>query len=217
MKNKLLVFDFDGTIINTSEALTMAINELLSRYGLPPVDVREVKRAVGGGIQMTLMKLFGEKYHDALVEEFRSIYPEYLESHVKVYDGMDEAIKTLYERGYRMAILSNGSTPFMERMLERFGLRKYFHVIVGIDKGFPPKPDRTALLYIMELMGSEPDYTLFIGDSEYDIMTARNAGVRIIFVSWGYGENIGADVEVESAEELPEVVEMLFRESEKAL
>ena len=217
MKNRLLVFDFDGTIINTSEALTMAVNELLSRYGLPPVGVREVKKAVGGGIQLTLKKLFGEKYHDGLVSEFRSIYPRYLESHVRVYDGMDEAIRTLYERDYKMAILSNGSTPFMEKMLERFDLRDYFHLIVGIDKGFPPKPDRTALLYIMELMGSDPDHTIFIGDSEYDIMTAKNAGVRIIFVSWGYGENIGADVEVDSAEELPEVVEMLFRESERAL
>ncbi len=217
MKNKLLVFDFDGTIINTSEALTMAINELLSRYGLLPVTVQEVKKAVGGGIQLTLQRLFGEKYHDELVDEFRSLYPKYLESHVRVYDGMDRAIKTLYEKGYKMAILSNGSTPFMEKMLERFGLRDYFHLIVGIDKGFPPKPDRTALLYIMELMNSDPDHTIFIGDSEYDIMTAKNAGVRVIFVPWGYGENIGADVEVESADELPEVVEMLFRESEKTL
>ncbi len=217
MKNKLLVFDFDGTIINTSQALTMAINEILSRYGLPPVDVREVKRAVGGGIQSTLRKLFGQKYHEGLVEEFRALYPEYLETHVRVYEGMDEAIRGLYESAYKMTILSNGSTPFMERMLEKFGLREYFHLIVGIDKGFPPKPDRTALLYIMELMNSSPAYTVFIGDSEYDIMTARNAGVSVIFVTWGYGENIGADVEVENPYELPDVVNLLFREKEGAL
>ncbi len=210
MPERLVIFDFDGTIVNTSEALTLAINELLSRYGLPPVSVQEVKRAVGGGIHLTLERLFGDKFREELVEEFRSIYPGYLNEHVRVYPGMEEAIKTLYDRGYKLSILSNGSTPFIEKMLDKFSLRNYFHLIVGIDKGFPPKPDRTAVLYMMELMGATPETTVMVGDSEYDILTAKKAGIKSIFVPWGYGENIGADVEVESAEELPEAVEMLI-------
>ncbi len=189
---KLIVFDFDGTLVDTSFAITKAINEVSRERNLPKVDVEQVRKAVGGGIGNTLKVLFGEKYEDSLVESFRKYYLRFIETDVRLFEGMDEVVSKLHDAGRILTILSNAHTTFIRTILNRFNIAHCFCDVYGIDRTKHPKPSDRGLRMILEKFELPKEKVIMIGDSEYDVQTSLSVGIDMIFTAWGYGRNVQA-------------------------
>jgi len=190
---KLLIFDFDGTLFDTSIGLTLAINELLNKYNLESIDREKVKEIVGGGIQATLKHIFKDKYNDNLIEEFNEIYRKYMFEGLVPYTNIIETIKKIKsEINCKIVIYSNKSKFFIIEILRKFDIYNLFDEIITIDDGFK-KPDKNAILYLIEKYNIKNEDVYIIGDSEFDIETARISKVKSIFASWGFGKNLNGD------------------------
>ncbi len=190
---KLLIFDFDGTLFDTSIGLTLAINELLKKYNLNEISREEVKKIVGGGISETLKRIFKGKFNDSLVEEFNEIYGNYMFEGLVPYTGIIETLKKIKENlDIKFVIYSNKSKFFIIEILRKFDIYNLFDEIITIEDGFK-KPDSRAIEYLIEKYNVERSNVYIVGDSCYDVESARISNVISIFVSWGFGENCNAD------------------------
>ncbi|MEO0153179.1 MAG: HAD hydrolase-like protein, partial [candidate division WOR-3 bacterium] len=139
---KLLIFDFDGTLFDTSIGLTQAINELLKKQNKEPLSREQVKKIVGGGIEATLREIFKEDFKSELIEEFNEIYRKYMFEGLVVYTNVIETLKKIKEElNCKLVIYSNKSKFFIIEILRRFDIYNMFDEIITIDDGFK-KPDR---------------------------------------------------------------------------
>ncbi|MEO0223896.1 MAG: HAD family hydrolase [candidate division WOR-3 bacterium] len=203
---KLLIFDFDGTLFDTSLGLTLSINELTSKYNLEKLDREQVKKIVGGGIESTLKEIFKEKFHKGLIEEFNSIYRNYMFEGLVPYTNIFETIRKIKENlEVKIVIFSNKTKFFIIEILRKFDVYHLFDEIITIDDGYK-KPDTKAIDYLIEKYEVKREDIFIIGDSCYDIETAKISNVKSIFVSWGFGENCFADFVVNEPNEIYDIV-----------
>ncbi|MCS7245053.1 MAG: HAD family hydrolase [candidate division WOR-3 bacterium] len=200
------MFDFDGTIFDTSLGLTLSINELLRRYKLLELNSKEVKKIIGGGIELTLRRIFNENFKEELIEEFNEVYKNFMHEGLKPYDNVINVIEKLKkEKGFIVVIYTNKSKNFVIDILRKFNILEFFDEIITIDDGFK-KPDKEAIDYLERTYNIKKENMYIIGDSEFDIQTAKISGIKSIFVNWGFGENIGADFEVNEPYEIYEIL-----------
>jgi phosphoglycolate phosphatase len=203
---KLLIFDFDGTLFDTSIGLTLSINELTSKYNLEKLDREYVKKIVGGGIEATLKEIFKEKFHEGLIEEFNSIYRNYMFEGLVPYTNIFETIRKIKENlEVKNVIFSNKTKFFIIEILRKFDVYHLFDEIITIDDGYK-KPDTKAIDYLIEKYEVKKEDVYMIGDSCYDIQTAKKSGVKSIFVSWGFGQNCFADFVVNEPDEIYNII-----------
>lgn len=186
----LIIFDLDGTVLDTISDLSDAVNHGLESCGFPKRSRDEVMSFVGNGVVKLIERALpeGEKTPEN-IEKVHNLFNEYYAAHyadkTRPYDGMAELLREIKGCGCRLAVLSNKPDEFTKRLIERFYPGIFDHVS-GSGDAFPRKPDPAAENYIMRLAGAAPDTTVHIGDSDTDLMTAKNAGVEFIGVSWGY-------------------------------
>ncbi len=191
MKNKLLIFDLDGTIADTIGTIRDAVNMCMSHYGYPTLNYEQTKNNVGMGsrelLRLSLPREASED-KDGFQEKFEYFSGCYKITHDNVdgcYDGLYEVIEELHARGFELAVLSNKPHHLVGGIMKKLSPEGLFSEAMGQTE-LPRKPDPTVALMMAERLGYAPENTCFIGDSEVDVYTAKNAGMTAVAVSWGF-------------------------------
>ena len=193
MEKRLLIFDLDGTIADTLPSIAEAVNMCARYFGYPEKSNDEVRRAVGSGVGVLLqMTMPQDAMADAeqcqkIKEYFAKCY-EITQAKVDTaYSEMAEAMRELYSKGYILAVLSNKPDKLVKMIVDNIFPDGIISVSMGQTE-LPKKPDPTVPLMIAEQFGVSPNETYFIGDSEVDVLTGKNAGMISVAVSWGFRE-----------------------------
>lgn len=192
----LIIFDFDGTLINSIPDIVLAINKMLSHYNLAPLTEPKVTLMVGNGAK-TLVKRALEQSMDKVSNEFLeeafevyfSAYREVACDKTYLYPGVLETLNYLYEKGYKMTICSNKPFSFMEPILEKLSIKQFFSDWIGEDSLSKKKPDAAPLIHLANKIGISVEKCIMVGDSKNDILAAQNAGMESIGLTYGYNYN----------------------------
>ena len=187
-----LIFDLDGTLLDTIEDITAALNAVMSKHGFNQYSIEESKKMVGDGMRELIVRarpeLAGqEEMIDSLVNEFRQEYDRVWRDHSRPYPGIPELLTELSQKGLKLAVLSNKAHPFTEVMVREL-LPVSFQVIRGSKPGIPLKPDPTAAKLVLQELNLKPDEVLYVGDTAVDMKTALAAGLTPVGVLWGFRE-----------------------------
>ena len=216
-KVRFLIFDFDGTLADTMYGILDGVNMTMDRFGAPRHTYDEVVSYVGNGSRDLITRALPKELagNGALLDEAvayydRDCYPVTYNNGTKCYDGMIDALYTLKERGYTLAVLSNKRDMFIQPMVKELLPDGLISASMGQKEGLPKKPDPTVPIMMARELGFEPAETAFIGDSDTDMLTGNNAGMLCVGCSWGYRSRAvlaeaGADVIVDAPSELTAV------------
>ena len=180
-----VIFDLDGTLIDSYQALFLAFRHTYENMGLAPLSAEEVRRVLGHGIASTFQDLLGEERVPEAMKLFRRKYEEVMRPHTHLLPGAREVIETLHGRGIQLAIATNKLGYFARELFEYYGLDKLIAVIVGDGDVSQNKPDPEMLLLAIKKMQLKKEEVIFVGDSPIDIQTGKNAGVRVFAVPTG--------------------------------
>lgn len=187
----LVVFDLDGTLIDSRQDLAESTNEMLSTYGARPLAVDRVAMMVGEGarklVECALAAAGLDPAEPDALPRFREIYDRRLFIHTRPYDGVPEMLE-LAGRHAPMAVLTNKPDAPTRRLLEAFGLLKHFGRVIGGDSEIPRKPDPAGLQALMKDHNAAPEATWLVGDSMIDVETSRRAGTRMCVALYGFGQ-----------------------------
>jgi phosphoglycolate phosphatase len=188
MSVKLIIFDLDGTLIDSSVDIANAINYAIRPYGVPLLAVKEVISLVGEGISTLMGKLIIKEGIEAdtafLVQQFLNHYSAHLTDNTTVYPGVREILAQL--GAYRKVVVSNKRESLSVRILEELGLSEYMDVIVGSDTVKERKPSPLPVCHVLSKLGISPDAAIIVGDSNYDIEAGKAAGIKTVAVTYGY-------------------------------
>ena len=185
-----VVFDLDGTLLNTLDDLHAAVNAALAAFQLPLRTKEEVRVFVGNGIAKLIERAIGQKQHphfDGVFAEFKRYYGEHCKDKTQPYAGIMPLLVELKKRGIATAVVSN-KADFAVKILAEEYFQGLLLDAVGENEaaGIRKKPAPDSLLAVMDTVGAKKSETIYVGDSEVDIQTARNAGVPCICVTWGF-------------------------------
>jgi phosphoglycolate phosphatase len=212
MENQLIIFDLDGTLLNTIGDLAVGCDHMLSLRGLPTHSYEEYCTFVGNGIMRLVERalpeeLRTEEYVKAARRDFVEFYIDNIDNHTVPYEGMVELVERLQSAGAKLAVASNKFQAGTEKLIRKFFPTIEWVEICGNREGVPLKPDTALVDMIIEKAGVERKNCTMVGDSAVDIQTARNAAIRSVGVSWGFRsreelEQAGADHIADTVEEL---------------
>ncbi len=210
-----VIFDLDGTLLNTIDDLAGAGNHVCAARGWPTHTVDEYKHMVGNGIPNLVSRFTPDELSEdelaGALAEFSAYYGQHKEDKTAPYLGVPELLAALKGQGVRLAVLSNKAHALAGPVVERY-FPGVFEYVQGALPDAPLKPDPTLLRAMMEKIGAKPETTLFVGDSNVDVLTGKNGGLRVVGVLWGFRdrpelEGAGADYIIERPEELLGLVE----------
>lgn len=215
---KLCIFDLDGTLIDSLDDLVYSINRAMKLHGLPPRSNEEVQFALGMGVDYLVKSgIPQDAYTDELHGIIRSEHTRYYKDHCTVrtrpYEGIIGTLQQLHDMGVKLAISTNKPHAFLEKIMHDLLACVQFAKIAGAGE-YPHKPDPTAVLGMMAENEVLREECLYIGDTDVDIATARNAGVTGVGVTWGFRsrdelEKAGANYIINKPEELIDLVESM--------
>lgn len=185
-----LIFDLDGTLVDSLPAIAASLNFALARLVLPPHVTSDVRRFIGNGSWILAKRAAPadspDELIDAIEHEFKAHYDENWPLGTFPYPGITEVLKSLHASGHPLAVLSNKPHPFTAAIMESVFPEIPFTVIFGQKNGIPHKPDPTGALEIVRAFAVPAESCTLIGDSTIDLETSRNAGMQSIAVTWGY-------------------------------
>lgn len=182
-----VIWDLDGTLLYTLEDLKNSVNYALKTYGYPEKSLEDIRVSVGNGIRNLVSKCIPEGENNSNFEEVFTLFQEHYKEHnldsTRPYDGVVDTINALKEEGIKQAIVSN-KVDYAVKLLndEFFGV----DYAIGVQDGLSKKPAPDMVLKAIESIGAEKEKTVYIGDSEVDLKTARNTGLPCITVLWGF-------------------------------
>lgn len=220
--SRIVVFDLDGTLVDTAPDLINALNFILAREGLPPVPLHSARNMIGAGARKLLergLELDGRTVSlaelDRLTGDFISHYAEHIADASRPFDGLEAALDDLESAGYRFAVCTNKLEWLSKRLLDRLNLSPRFSAICGADTFGVSKPDPAILRQTVARAGGELKSAIMVGDAGPDVGVARRAGVPVICVSFGYTEVPVADLKpdriIDHMDELCGAIEGLTR------
>ncbi|MGE8436459.1 MAG: phosphoglycolate phosphatase [Pseudomonas palmensis] len=201
---KLVMFDLDGTLIDSVPDLAAAVDHMLLEMGRQPAGVAAVREWVGNGVQALVRRALAGSIEHAGVDDdeaarglelFMQAYADNHELTV-VYPGVRDTLKWLHKQGVEMALITNKPERFVAPLLDQMKIGRYFRWIIGGDTLPQKKPDPAALLFVMQMANVAPAQALFVGDSRSDVLASRAAGVQCVALSYGY--NHGRPISEES-------------------
>ena len=205
---KLILFDLDGTLIDSLEDLADAVNHALGLRGLPLHSVAEYRRMVGHGVRNLVKQALPEGADDALVDsalsDFKAYYQAHIDVHTRPYPGIPELLTDLQAHGVQLAVASNKFQEGTEYLIQRFFPGNRFVAILGNRPGAPLKPDPEIVQEVLRKADVQPADALLVGDSPTDMKTAANGGIESIAVTWGYrtAEELAGHRQANTIEEL---------------
>ncbi len=186
----LLVFDLDGTLIDSKLDLALAVNAARAHMGMGPLDVEKVSTYVGNGAPVLIRRAMGEQASQAEVDEALEFFLEYYRAHpldhTRLYPGVKESLDRLHAAGKRLAILTNKPVAISRDIVDGLGVGSHFFRVYGGNSFDFKKPHPIGIETLMAEAGVERARTLMAGDSSVDIQTARNAGVRSCGMTYGF-------------------------------
>lgn len=186
---KAIVFDMDGTLLDTLKDLTNAVNVALSKYGLPEKTVAEVCKVVGNGARNLIKGVVpeGEMHPDfeVVFEDYKAYYAQHCEEETKPYDGIWELLQELKKCGYKMAVVSNKPDGAVKILADKY-FPGCFQVAIGDMEGYNRKPAPDLVYKALEELGAKKEEAIYVGDSDVDLMTAMNAELPCVSVTWGF-------------------------------
>jgi 2-phosphoglycolate phosphatase len=196
MPIKAVLFDLDGTIVDTAEDIVYALNILLSNHGRSPTTLQDLAPIIPQGTIFMIRHTFGVTNNlDALVQELKVIREANLIRHASVYPGMRDTLQKLQENNYRLAIVSNNYNKRIVKILEHMQLNQYFPVIIGQDDLGILKPDPAPMLHACGKLNVAPKECIYVGDSIVDQQAALNANMPFILAAYGDGKNTNITTE----------------------
>jgi phosphoglycolate phosphatase len=221
MQVKLLIFDLDGTLVDSAPDICLAVNHAVAPYGLADVSLAETIELIGEGAAKLIAGLIEKRAPglDAkeVLERFLSYYSAHLADHSRPFPGTEEVLASLADK--RKAVISNKLESFSVRLLDAVGLLPYFDYVAGGDTHSEKKPSPVPILSVLSRFGVAPGEALFVGDSVYDVRASIAAGVRAVAALYGYGAPgfaDGADHTMARIGELPDIVGQLERRNGSA-
>ena len=190
MRFSSVIFDLDGTLLDTIEDIALTMNLVFGRRGFSPFSIADCMRMVGDGMEVLVRRALPGEFGDEtlvgeIVQEYREAYGRAWKDHSRPYPGVPELMEGLKARGLRSAVLSNKSHPFTEAMTREL-LPFDFEIVRGALPGVPFKPDPSAALQIGSEMDVPPAGFVFVGDTDIDMETARAAGMYPAGALWGF-------------------------------
>lgn len=214
-KYKGIIFDLDGTLLDTVDDLGNSMNEVLKRYNYPTFTSEQYKLKVGGGFKGLVLNSLPQGTESFIIEEatqlFSNIYSNRYLDKSKAYEGIDYILDELSKDGFKLGINSNKKDEYTKALADKFFKRIAFVAIYGERIGIPKKPDPRAALDIIKLMELKAEEVLYIGDSKVDIITAKNASIDSVGVLWGFRNyeelsKYGADYIVSDPKEILDII-----------
>lgn len=206
---RALIFDLDGTLVESLPGIAASLNRALNQHGLPGQSHDNVRSFIGDGavklVQRALSTVSRIDLTDSVVKNFAADYAISWPTGTSVYPGILELLAELESRGVPLAVLSNKPHTFTTKIVETLFPLTHFAEVLGNHENLPHKPDPTGAIEIAKSLGIPPEYCTIIGDSTMDLDTAKNAGMRSVAVTWGYHDKeslSGADLIVDSVSEL---------------
>jgi phosphoglycolate phosphatase len=199
MAYNVVIFDLDGTLLDTLDDMGQAVNHALGKRGFPLHSRDEFKRMVGHGIRNLVKSALpaGFQEDDRLVDEclsdFKSYYTTHIDVHTRPFEGMPELLREMRGLGVAMAVASNKFQEGTQMLIREFFPDIHFICILGNREGFPLKPDPQIVNEVLRRSGQPADAAALVGDSPTDMKTARNGGIRGIAVQWGYRDMTEGD------------------------
>lgn len=217
-----IIFDLDGTLIDTAPDLVETLNVILQRQGLRPVSYDDAREMIGDGAKKLLERSVTSQQEnisatllDNLYQEFLIHYSDHIADRSRPFPGLESALDALAARGWRLAVCTNKLEWLSVRLLEALKIKDRFSAICGQDTFGVAKPNPEALLLTIAAAGGEVRQAIMVGDSQTDIATARAAGVPVIAVDFGYTKipvsELGPDRVISHYDSLLEAVEALRR------
>ena len=213
---KAIIFDLDGTLVDSARDLRDAVNVLLEEEGLRPIGLAEAKSMIGDGAAKLVERAVSATGGDlsrlpALVARFLQIYEANAACHTEAYPGVVETLAGLRGLGLPLAVVTNKPYAATIDILEALGLRIYFDAVVGGDSLPERKPHPAPILAALKQLGVVPEAALMVGDNYHDVQAARAAGVRAFAVTYGYSHKphaeLGADRLIDAMPELLPMIE----------
>jgi phosphoglycolate phosphatase len=191
MSYKAIIFDLDGTLLNTLADLGNAVNRVLAQRGFPTHALDEYRYFVGNGTRMLIIRALPEKKRDdetvaECLEAFREDYGQHWKVKTRLYDGVPEMLTALTARGLRIAVVSNKPDDFTKQCVAYFLPHWRFDAVIGQRDEVPQKPDPAGALEAAELLHISPGDFLYLGDSSVDMKTAVAAGMFPVGALWGF-------------------------------
>lgn len=212
-----VLFDLDGTLIDSAPDIRAAVNELLGRHKLPPLDLDQVKAAIGNGVRTLVERAFiaaraplSPAELDSEYATMLEIYANHLIGLTTLMPGTHETLDALRGKGILLGLATNKPQRFIETVLDHFGLASSFGAVIGGDAGVAKKPAPDMLFAALDQLGVEPTAAVMVGDSRADVESARAAAIPAILLRGGYSnvplEELGADAVLDG---LPQLVDAL--------
>ncbi len=210
MRYNTVIFDLDGTLLNTLDDLRDSLNEVLTSKGYAPKSLEEVRRFVGNGvrnlIRMSVPKECSDEVVTQVMEEFKDNYRQNMQNKTRPYNGIMELLLDLYRYNYKIAIVSNKYDSAVKELARTY-FGNLIPVAIGETSEIKRKPAPDSIFTAVKELGSSLSSTVLVGDSETDVQTAKNAGIPCIGVTWGFRcrevlRSEGADYLIDTPKEL---------------
>ncbi len=206
---KLVVFDMDGTLIDSKKDITISVNYVRkTNHNLPPLSEEEVVNAINKK-ERNLAFIFykTDTYEDRDRELFEKHYKQQCITNPYLYDGIKDVFDILKQNNIKIAVATNAPTKFAKTMLSHLGVENYFCKIIGADK-VPPKPDPSILFEIFDACGFDrkKDTAYMVGDNPKDIEVAKNAGIEAIYSTWGFKSDFSYSVTANAPKDILKIV-----------
>src|SRR6202521_5870201 len=218
---RIVVFDLDGTLVDTAPDLISALNYVLDREGLPPAPLKSARNMIGAGARKLIergLEVEGRAMStgdiDRLTRDFIDYYADHIADASRPFDGLEGALDDLERQGYRFAVCTNKLEWLSKLLLDQLGLSSRFSAICGADTFGVSKPDPAILQQTIARAGGQLSSTVMVGDAGPDIGVARRAGVPVIGVEFGYTDvpiaDLKPDLLINHMRDLPAAVEGLM-------
>ena len=213
MKYKAIIFDCDGTLLNTISDLTNAVNYALNEIGCKKQTDADTLRMVGNGIKALVKRALPETHGNRFDEAFglfKSYYGEHFADYTEPYDGIIDLLVKLKERGYKVALVSNKNRVYLKMLFDKF-FADTIDYWIGETEGLAPKPASDMVYRALENLNVSRNESVYVGDSSVDVATANNSGMDGIFVTWGFASKedlikCGATKIIDAPQELLDLI-----------
>lgn len=215
MAIELIIFDLDGTLADTKLDLANAVNATRAEFGLPPLPPEAVYSYVGNGAPVLIRRALGEEFSEEEVqrglEYFYGRYREHMLDHTRLYPGVAESLDRLSADGVKMAVLTNKPVRFSQEIVEGLGIADHFFRVYGGNSFATKKPDPEGVNRLLAEAQAARENALMVGDSAVDVRTARNAGIAVCGVTYGFQpESLAAEPPDILVDRFPDLADMVL-------